>query len=117
MYKLRTDLEGALIWKLGPDGSFHTDCPDVAQAQGVVFVCPLCLHNNKGARPGVHSVICWFNGRGVPAGLDPGPGRWNPAGSSLDDLTFVPPGAISVLLTGEGCKWHGYVRNGEATLS
>jgi hypothetical protein len=63
---------------------------------------------------GAHFVLCWFKDRGVPDTQDPKPGRWNPSGTGLHDLTFVPPGAVSVLLTG-GCDWHGFVKNGDAT--
>jgi hypothetical protein len=84
-----------------------------SDTQGICFLCPLCFATNHG-EVGTHSVICWFHGRGVPDELDPKPGRWNPSGSSIDDLTFVPPGMTSVLLTG-GCGWHGFVKNGDAT--
>lgn len=116
MPKLR-DLDAELLWKLEFDeatqskDSYSWGCPDLAQAQGIMFRCPL---------PGCgHMVICWFEGRGVPEWITPGPGRWTPSGTSIDDLTFVPgnpPKAVSVLLQG-GCNWHGFVRNGEATLS
>lgn len=82
------------------------------EADGVQFLCPLCYEKNGGS-VGTHLVLCWFSGR-VPEETKPGPGRWNPAGTGLDDLTFVPPGAVSVQLLGEGCGWHGHVANGEA---
>ena len=82
----------------------------IEEAQGIMFLCPKCFHNDRGA----HQVICWFRGK-VPDDVTPGPGRWNPSGTGLDDLTFVPPGAVSVWLSGEGgCGWHGFVVNGEA---
>lgn len=99
-----------MLWQLEPQ-SFRHDCPSLAQAQGIIFVCPLCLAANGGVRAGVHSVICWFTG--VPASVEPGPGRWNPSGTGIDDLTFVPPGAVSVQLIG-GCNWHGFVIRGDA---
>lgn len=86
----------------------------LADADGVWFLCPKCFEANKGP-VGTHMVGCYFVGK-VPDWLDPKPGRWNPSGTGLDNLTFVPPGAVSVLLTA-GCGWHGFVRNGEATLS
>jgi len=89
-----------------------TPVTDIAEAEGVIFLCPKCFEANKG-NIGTHSVICWFNGRGVPGDRAPGPGRWNPQGTGIDDLTFVPPGAISVLLTA-GCGWHGFIENGHA---
>ena len=81
-------------------------------AQGVKFLCPLCFAANNGPI-GTHAVICWFRDRGVPDDFSPGPGRWNPSGTGLDDLTFVPPGLTSVQLQG-GCNWHGYVSGGGA---
>jgi hypothetical protein len=110
------DLDAKLIWQVPEDGnSFRTDepaCPEVKWAQGVLFLCPLCFKINNGPI-GTHSVICWFKGR-VSDDLEPGPGRWNPQGTTIDDLTFVPPGAVSVQLLG-GCNWHGFIVNGDAT--
>lgn len=82
------------------------------EADGVLFLCPACFVTNNGP-VGTHSVICWFNNRGVSPERDPKPGRWNATGTGLDDLTFVGPGAFSVRLVG-GCNWHGYIENGEA---
>jgi hypothetical protein len=98
----------------------------LAEASGVIFQCPKCAEGKERGEEdgrrfvrGAHSVICWFVGK-VPDDADPKPGRWTPSGTGLDDLTFVPgdpPRAISVLLTGPGCGWHGFVRQGEATLT
>lgn len=91
----------------------HTERADsLADAQGVMFLCPKC-YEAKGGPVGVHRVICWFAGRGVPDSQVPTGGRWEPAGSGLDDLTFVGPAAASVLLNG-ACGWHGFVRAGSA---
>jgi len=89
----------------------HTRVETLAEADGIYFLCPKCFRQ-LGSRVGCHGVICWFTGK-VPNGLYPGPGRWNPSGTGMDDLTFVPPGAFSVQLVG-GCGWHGYVKNGSA---
>lgn len=83
---------------------------DLANAQGVEFLCPKCFSDNHG-NVGTHQVICWFVG--VPQTIPPTPGRWNATGTGLDALTFVGPGAYSVQLP-EPCHWHGYVENGEA---
>lgn len=100
----------------------HVD--ELAEADGVMFQCPLCavgkpvaIDDDGGGRgvAGAHYVVCWFVGR-VPDEVDPKPGRWTPKGTGIDDLTFVPgepPQSVSVLLT-SGCKWHGFVRDGEA---
>jgi hypothetical protein len=80
----------------------------IGDADGVEFLCPKCFVSNNGA-VGTHGVICWASS--VPQDTDPKPGRWNLSGSSLYDLTFVGPGAVSVLLQG-GCNAHFHVRNG-----
>lgn len=85
---------------------------DLSDADGVMFLCPKCF-SEKGSNIGVHSVICWFVGK-VADDVDPKPGRWNPSGTGVDDLTFIGPGAVSVLLTA-GCGWHGFVKDGDAT--
>jgi hypothetical protein len=105
------DLEAELLWQESKAGH-RTDAPSLAKATGVMFLCPKCYQSNGGA-VGTHRVICWFTG--VSLDIDPRPGRWNPGGTGVDDLTFVGPGSASVLLT-SGCRWHGFVRDGKATL-
>lgn len=107
------DLDAMLLLIVSPT-EFRTDVATLAEAQGIMFLCPKCFME-LGGPVGIHSVICWFKERGVPDDMDPKPGRWNPSGTGIDDLTFVPPGAVSVALLGDGCKWHGFVRNGDAT--
>jgi hypothetical protein len=84
------------------------------EADGVEFLCPKCFQANSGP-VGTHMVICWFVGK-VPDDVNPKPGRWVPEGTGLDDLTLnaLPGKGRSVLLTGEGCGWHGYVTDGVA---
>lgn len=108
--KLR-DLEGTFLRLLpdGPPGSSEEIGAERRDAHGVMFQCPKCVKDGCG-----HYVICWFTG--VDSAIAPKPGRWNPSGSTLDDLTFVPPGAVSVKLNA-GCGWHGLVKDGDATLS
>lgn len=103
------ELEAELLVCSNPNGREFKPAPDVASAHGVVFLCPKCFAANKGPA-GTHSILCWFRGR-VADSVCPGPGRWNPQGVSLDDLTFVGPGPVSVLLTA-GCAFHGFVENG-----
>ncbi len=111
-----TELEAEFI-RYERDG-LHTYLPHVdtlAEAQGIIFLCPKCWAQNHGPR-GTHSVICWSRSRGVPDFADPKPGRWRMDGSSLEDLTLnaeAPGGARSVQLLG-GCNWHGFVDNGDA---
>lgn len=96
-------------WPQGrPD---HMHVATLAEAHGVEFLCPLCFTKNKGSI-GTHWVGCWFVGK-VPFWIEPGPGRWNPSGTGLADLTFVPPGATSVKLM-QGCRWHGHIEKGMA---
>lgn len=105
--KLR-ELEPYFLKYLGDGSSQRID--DIKEADGVIFLCPKCFETNKG-RIGTHCIICWFVGR-VGDDVVPKPGRWNPSGTGYDDLTFVPPGNVSVLLT-SGCGWHGLIENGE----
>lgn len=83
--------------------------PTLQDADGVLFLCPLCYRTNNG-KIGTHSVLCWFRGR-VPDDRHPGPGRWDVTGTSIDDLSLSP----SIQLLGGGCSWHGFVTNGDAT--
>lgn len=117
MPKLRA-LDGHFLKYIDKTHSLRVDA--LTNADGVMFQCPKCAGDcepgeEDGRRfyRGAHYIICWFVGK-VPPDHGPGPGRWNPQGTGLDDLTFVGPGATSVLLTGPGCGWHGHVVNGEA---
>ena len=85
----------------------------LAEAHGVSFLCPKCFAANGGP-VGTHTVLCWFVGK-VPDEVKPGPGRWTPSGTGLDDLTFVPSAgrSHSVLLL-SGCGWHGFLTRGDA---
>ena len=85
----------------------------LGNADGLIFLCPKCFQMNGGS-VGTHSVICWFEGK-VSDDVGPKPGRWNPVGTGIDDLSFVPGRkSHSVALLG-GCHWHGFVTNGDAT--
>jgi hypothetical protein len=86
---------------------YHCDVDDIAAADGVRFLCPLCFKNNRG-RVGTHSVICWRPR--VPAGVPPVPGRWEFQGTGLGDLTLVAVSS-SILLQG-GCGAHFFIRRG-----
>ncbi len=93
----------------------HKPVDAIADAQGVMFLCPKCFATNSGP-VGTHGVICWSRARGVPDGVKPGPGRWSLVGTSLADLTLDgdPPGNARSVLLLSGCAWHGFVTNGEA---
>lgn len=113
-----TELKPQFIRHEVRDGAtYHVRVDAIGQAQGVRFLCPKCYAANGGP-VGTHSVVCWSRSRGVPDDVLPGPGRWTLDGSGYEDLTLNgdPPGrARSVLLTGPGCGWHGFITNGEAT--
>lgn len=110
MPRLKDELESEFL-RIESESSWKI-VETLAEAHGIRFLCPKCFKDHGGAA-GTHSVICWFADRGVPPTMHPLPGRWVPSGTGLDDLTFVGPGAASVLLSG-GCGWHGFVKNGSA---
>lgn len=114
-----TELGGRLL-KIGSSAGderqfFRHDHPYVSTADGVMFLCPKCFVA-KGDSVGIHSVICWACH--VPQEWGPKPGRWKLDGNSLDTLTLntCPGKSRSVLLLG-GCKWHGYITDGEVTTA
>jgi hypothetical protein len=87
----------------------------IEDAQGIRFLCPKCFKSNDGI-VGTHSVICWSRTRGVPDDCVPGPGRWSLNGTGFDDLTLDGEDASnSILLSGSGCGWHGFIKNGVVT--
>jgi hypothetical protein len=92
----------------------HRYVNTLAEAHGIFFLCPLCFEKN-GDPVGTHGVICWFCG--VADTISPKPGRWQPSGTGIDDLTLngCPGKTRSVQLLGGGCQWHGYVTDGDAT--
>lgn len=109
-----TELEAKFIRREVLDGIVYLPFVEtLVEADGIEFLCPKCFAENSGPI-GTHGVICWFEGK-VPDDAEPKPGRWNPVGSSLATLSFVPgKKSNSVLLLG-GCAWHGFVTNGNAT--
>lgn len=92
------------------DEKHHRYVKTLEEAHGVQFQCPKCaigLKKTKTHIIGAHYILCWFRGM-VPDGAFPAPGRWNPKGTDLTDLSLTP----SILITGPGCGWHGYITNG-----
>lgn len=89
-----------------------TNVDALADADGIMFVCPVCLAA-KGKREGVHSILCWEPN--VPQTTSPTPGRWEMQGTGYHDLTLVV-GSSSIHLTGPGCGAHFFIRNGEIVL-
>ena len=83
----------------------------IAEADGVLFLCPVCFRSN-GGEVGTHSVICWAPK--VPLTESPGPGRWRFSGTGYADLTLAP----SISLPGDdGCRAHFFVRNGQIVFA
>ena len=88
----------------------------LAEAQGIIFLCPKCMRDHPDGK-GVHSVEVSFRDRGVldadgthtKEGL---PVRWQVSGTGFHDLTTTP----SILLTGAGCGWHGYLQEGNVSI-
>jgi hypothetical protein len=105
-----SELEPQFLKIESPKIRKHVATP--AEADGVSFVCPKCLHNNGMKRPGVHSIICWKPN--VPLKVSPGPGRWDMTGTSYADLSLVA-GSSSVLVRKEegGCGAHFFITNGQ----
>lgn len=93
----------------------HVRVEKIEEAQGVAFLCPKCFIDN-GGKVGTHGVIVGFRNRGAPAGSlsvnsSGQDSRWDVEGTGLHDLTLNP----SILMSGGGCGWHGFVRNGRVT--
>lgn len=111
-----TDLEPELLTYIDTRHRRRDAALTLDTADGIIFLCPKCYLENGKSKVGVHSVICWFEGR-VPDDATPGPGRWTPRGTGFADLTFVPGERhkpVSVRLLG-GCQWHGHIANGNVT--
>lgn len=99
----------------------HRRVETMAEADGVMFLCPTCFRKNNGPI-GTHVVICWSPS--VPQTTSPTGGRWPMTGTGLDDLTLTP----SIMVPSdppdapESCwrpyrhdEWHGWITNGEVT--
>lgn len=91
-------------------GGIGREITSLADAQGVLFLCPKCF-GERGGEVGCHRVLAWFSGRGVPDDAKPGPGRWAPEGEGLHNLTLRPSIDLTV---SKGCNWHGFVTSGSA---
>ena len=76
---------------------------DIAEAQGVRFLCPKCFAENGGPVGTATRLFRWSESRGTPAAMRPGPGRWLLVGTGIDDLTLNadPPRTARCC----GCQW------------
>jgi hypothetical protein len=52
------ELGAQLLIRSGNDS--WVPSPSVPEAQGLMFLCPKCYHENHREDCGVHSVVCWF---------------------------------------------------------
>ncbi len=94
--------DGSIQWGGFPVDTFHP-VQNLAEADGVWFLCPLCFKNNGGAT-GTHTVaILWKEGPGKSWNNGV---RWQLSDKStcLDDLVLTPS-----IQTHGGCNWHGFV--------
>ena len=94
-----TDLDGTFV-RHASGGNF-LEVESLSEADGVMFDCPGC---------GDHSIVVWD--RSVPIGDGFGAWRWTMDGTSLSDLTLHP--SVDLSHSGIACKWHGWVKNGDA---
>lgn len=94
---------------------YHYQVDRLHNAQGVQFLCPKCYVAN-GGEVGTHVIVCWSRTRGTPEDASPGPGRWALHGTDFSNLTLDgDSGASRSVLLQSGCKWHGFITNGEVT--
>ncbi len=105
-----TDLAPQFIRRLDDDRSEYVRCID--EADGLVFLCPLCFVENHRERAGVHSVKCWAPS--VPQTTFPRPGRWSMQGTGYGDLTLVANSSSVWLMS--GCRAHFFIEHGEIRM-
>jgi hypothetical protein len=113
-----TELEPTFVWKASEtEHSWWEDAPSLAEAQGILFKCPVC--GRRDPTRSSHSILVWFADRAVPTHHEPTP-RWAVAGgSSFEDLTLSPSIDLTRDRTGQEVirpwEWHGHIQNGEVT--
>lgn len=74
---------------------------------GLVFLCPIC----KGTKQNNPDDHCHHVGVRFSNPLDGAPAYprgWHRTGETLETITLAP----SIMML-DGCKWHGFVENGE----
>lgn len=114
LYVFRGGDGAKYLWSPGPISYGFQDVAALAEADHIMFLCPLCFAKNGGA-VGTHSVMVTFAGRNVPdeagsRGADGKPTRWTVSGTGLDDLVLTPSIALNQSSPPEqGCHWHGFV--------
>jgi hypothetical protein len=115
--RIAGELEGTFIRReIRIDGGeqsehwVHVDT--IAEAHGIMFLCPQCFGEDPPGPVGCHMMICWRPF--VPPHVTPKPGRWELVGTGLDDLTLVA-GSSSIKITG-GCNAHFFVGGGAVSM-
>jgi hypothetical protein len=117
------DLDAQWIYDATPNARRTCYHASVVGAQGILFQCPKCaeaceMGEEDGRRfaRGAHYIAVFFaNPQGAPVApheADHNP-RWTMSGTSVDDLTLSPSVNLDTGPDG-GCRWHGFVTNGEA---
>lgn len=106
-----TDLEPSFL-KI-TSATSHQRIDNIKEADGIIFLCPLCFQNEAKTGRGAHSVICWQPH--VPQTMHQKPGRWAFSGTGYDDLE-LRAGSSSILLQG-GCNAHFCIRNGQISFT
>lgn len=102
------------VSKTGPR-EYRIMVSEIAEAQGIQLLCPLCFKANGNNAAGTHFVEVTFKDRGVPDQLGchnkaGQPTRWTATGSDFNDLSTSP----SIMIE-DACGWHGFITNGEVT--
>ena len=110
-YRIQNN-EGVVEDAVGPR-LYLVNVDTIAEADGIMFLCPLCFKNNNG-NVGTHSCQCIRPS--IPQSPDlTGPGRWELVGTGYHDLSLVSnPTSVQLL---SGCKAHFTVSNGEVTFN
>lgn len=123
---------GAEFWAKATETGYVRQGDQLAGAQGILFQCPSCAvgkergeENGRRFIRGAHSLrIPFANPRGAPpAPRSYGKARWRIVkGTGLDDLTLSPSINADIPWRDQNgvehpsvCKFHGYVRNGDAS--
>lgn len=127
------EIDGHFFAQTTPDGT-AVNWDQLEGAQGVMFQCPSCgAGKERGQEDGRRFIIgahyirvCFSNPRGAPVASDQfacGNPRWEiVSGSSLEDLTLSPSINCDIPWKDKdgvdhpsSCKFHGWIRNGDAS--
>jgi len=125
------DLDARFVNNAHAGGCHMMDTVTVDGAQGVMFQCPKCAAGKETVVDrertkvdgtvrryvvGAHYIRVFFNdpvnAPVAPPDADSNP-RWSMSGSNLDDLTLSPSINLDVPGQEDGCRWHGWVKNGD----